>query len=431
MIETRSTSRTSMLVVPVLSVVGLLSAIFTLRFWFTFSTEYQSEFLFALLQSLILGSAVSAVLWGFEYIQRWTKLIAVVAATVGAHSLERFLDPHLPQRTLLCWECPSTSSFTTRVAIQFFLVSSIVFIASVGLIEPRPKVRWILLTSLASSMLGSVAIGFLDAWAQREKAALAFNGQPLWLLWQPTLAAFLGVAVWAGSLGQTSPQASRLHESKPQVHNGYAGLYILGFFVLVVGIWGGTLAHRQKEVADEKWAWTTSQIARSIQETPPLANLPRVEPAPIEEVMETNALDDWKMYTRGARRLNAQVNESGPVLPDREQYTADFANAKYDYPVSVTITQFPNSAWARFELRNTPIQSAFFTQHKEILRITRFGGILYQYDPYFYWSSGDKLIFLNCSGTPPVDINRFLGAYTRKYPSSIQHSDELEQLVAP
>ena len=66
MIETSSTSRTSILVVPVLSIVGLLSAIFTLPFWFTFSTEYQSEFLFALLQSLILGLAVSAVLWGFE-----------------------------------------------------------------------------------------------------------------------------------------------------------------------------------------------------------------------------------------------------------------------------------------------------------------------------------------------------------------------------
>jgi hypothetical protein len=431
MIETSSTSRTSILVVPVLSIVGLLSAIFTLPFWFTFSTEYQSEFLFALLQSLILGLAVSAVLWGFEYIRRWTKFIAVVAAIVGAHSLERFLDSRLPQQTLLCWDCSSTSSFTTKVAIHFFLVSSIVFIASVGLIEPRPKVHWILLTSLASSMLGSVAIGFLDAWAQREKAGLAFNGQPLWLLWQPTMAAFLGVAVWAGSLRQTSPQASIPHESKPQAHNRYSALYILGFFVFVIVIWGGTLAHRQKEVTDEKWAWTISQIARSIQETPPLANLPNDEPAPIEEVMETNALDDWKMYSHEAHRLNAQASENGPVLPDREQYTARFAKAKYDYPVSVTITQFPNSAWARFELRNTPMQSAFFTQHKEILRITRFGGILYQDGPYLYWSSGDKLIFLDCSGTLPADINRFLGAYTRKYPSSIQHSDELEQLVGP
>jgi len=280
-------------------------------------------------------------------------------------------------------------------------------------------------------MLGSVAIGFLDAWAQREKAALAFSGQPLWLVWQPTLAAFLGVAIWAGSIRQTSPQTSGPRESKPQVHNGYAGLYILGFFVLVVGIWGGTLAHRQKEVADKKWAWTTSQIARSIQETPPLANLPKDEPAPIEEVMETNALDDWRMYIHEAHRLNAQTSVSGPMLPDREQYTAYFTKAKYDYPVSVTITQFPTPAWASFELRNTPMQNAFFTQHKEILRITRFGGILYQDGPYLYWSSGDKLIFLDCSGTLPADINRFLGAYTRKYPSSIQHSDELEQLVAP
>jgi hypothetical protein len=426
--EPRSYSRTSILIVPILAVVGLLSPIFTLGFWFTFTSEYQGKYLFPLLQSLILGEAVSAVLWGFGYIRRWITFIGVVAAVIAAHLLEQFLDPRLPQQTLPCWDCLSVSFFTSEVAIRFFIASSIVFVASLGLIEPRPKVPWILIESVGSSMLGSVALGIFDAWG---KSGLVFNGTPLWLLWQPTMATFLGVAVWAGSLSSpTSLQVSSLQENEPRVHNRFLALYVLGFFILIIEIWGGALAHRQKDVADKRADWIKFQIERSVQERPPLARLLE-DPASVEDVMETTGLDDWKMYIHEAHRLSAQTSGNKPVLPDREQYTAYFAKANNDRPVSVTITQFPNSAWAHFELRNTPMQSAFFTQYGEILRIATFGGILYQDGPYLYWSSGDKLILLDCSGTLPPDINLFLKAYTHKYPSSIEHSDVLEQLVAP
>lgn len=195
----------SIFIVPVLAIAGLLSSIFMLPFWFPLTNGNQNKFLFPSLESLLLGATISAVLWGFGYVKKWTKSIGVIAIVVAAHWIEQLLDRSLPQQTLPCWDCPSTSLFVSEVAIRFFIVSSIVFVVVLNLVEPRPKLPLVLLSFLGSAMLGSLVIGICDAWALREHMQLVLNGEQPGILWQITMATFLGVAVWtAGFLSPPS-----------------------------------------------------------------------------------------------------------------------------------------------------------------------------------------------------------------------------------
>jgi hypothetical protein len=212
--QNRWSTRKSILILPVLAFAGLLSSAFALPFWFPLTRGNQSKYLFPTLQSLILGLTACAVLWGFGYIRNRTKFIGITAVVVAAHLVEQFLDPRLPQQALPCWECSSTSLFTPEVAIRFFLVGSMLFIGVLNLIEPRPKLPWIVLSCLGSAGLGSLAIGLCDAWASRTHAQLALNGEPLGILWQLTMAPFLGVAVCAASLlSLVSRYSDRPHQA--------------------------------------------------------------------------------------------------------------------------------------------------------------------------------------------------------------------------
>jgi hypothetical protein len=60
-----------------------------------------------------------------------------------------------------------------------------------------------------------------------------------------------------------------------------------------------------------------------------------------------------------------------------------------------------------------------FKQSKQIQLVNEFGSKVYEEAMYRYWSSCDKLVFLNCPGILPADIEKILKAYLSKYPSSI------------
>ena len=89
--------------------------------------------------------------------------------------------------------------------------------------------------------------------------------------------------------------------------------------------------------------------------------------------------------------------------------------------VTVNVTQYPNAEWARFDVLNS-------TGGLGRTRLSRFGHTFYQQGLYFYWSSGDQLIQLDCQCTPPLFkgehypppvIDEFLQAYFAKYPSDL------------
>ncbi len=420
------TPHPSFAIAPMLAAAGLFSALVALPLDFPYSKEYQNEYLTAFLESSILGLTSTSVLCYFRLLRTWLKLLGVVGTVVGAHLLERALDPRLRQSVIPCWDCSPTSHFSTAVAIRFLLVGGVVFTLCLGFIEPRPKLTWLFILSGGSSFSGALAMGFLDAQAQWAHAALVFNGTPLGLLWQPTLTTFLGIATSAsGFVGPASTQETDNPARWGRIQNRYAGLFALGIFVVVFVAWGTVIGHRQGSKTAAKYEWRDSQIARSKLKTPLPASLPKTLSAQTSDFMLTENLGDWRIFRSGNRHLDATPNGSLAIFPEREIYRASLASASTPHYIDVEITQYPNHDWARYELRNTPNANSLYTDHDVIRQVTKFGGTFYEDAPHFYWSSGDKLIHLNCEGILPGEIDRFLKAYLQKYPSSVQVADGL------
>lgn len=434
------------LLLPVLVVAGLLASFLTFGFVIDAFGSDLHAYLASAMVSATLGAIVCAVLWGFGYIRSWPSLLGSIAAVVAAHWVLQLLDPHLPQQTMPCWSCTSTSLYTPEVAVRFFIVSCIVLLAVLALVEPRAKLHWVLLFSLGGAALGARAMGVCDAWALRTHNDLVVNGRPLEILWQVALAVLVGLAAWAARLVGPLPERGSISEvTELRPYMRWLAPLLLGAMPVVVF---GFISHRRNAASKRETDWVTSHIAQSLREAPAPEKLADGYTQPMEQVMQTSGLDDWKMYFSRANRESGEVNGSvapaisAPLdysklalaraaLPERVEYMARFSQDNYPYPVTATITQFPNAAWASYELRNQGNPNSFFLHPDEIDHIKQGGNLLFEYGTDWFWSSGDKLVVLNFSGTLPTDRKRFLDSFLSKYPSSIQPSDELEQLAAP
>jgi hypothetical protein len=159
------------------------------------------------------------------------------------------------------------------------------------------------------------------------------------------------------------------------------------------------------------------EIRTRVVSAPSRANLPALNPDPVDSVFLMEGVGEWRPYLSSSSRLLAELT-GGPTFaprPERISYYARYAHAPAgvdNLAVTVHITQYPNAEWARFDVLNS-------TGRVDLMRLSRFGHTFYQDGPYFSWSSGDRLIQLDCQGTLPPVTDEFLQAYFAKYPSDL------------
>jgi len=237
----------------------------------------------------------------------------------------------------------------------------------------------------------------------RSADSLVVNSAILSFSAQTTHACFLAAALALAGTEIRTPQ-KRL-----------ALVYVqLGYFLAV---FAGTdrFVQRPRQAAVAR---AQEEITTRVASAPSRVNLPALNEDRLDRVLLMEGVGEWRPYYSGSSRMPADQAGGATFAPrpERISYHAYYSRStvRPDASTSVTvhITQYPNAEWARFDVLNNTGQAG-------LPRLSQFGHTFYQDGPYFSWSSGDRLIILDCSGMPRPVIDEFLRAYLAKYPSDL------------
>lgn len=406
--------------IPALTAAGLASAIFSLWIWF------PAGRLFVLLSSLSLALTLGAVLWFYDLSYTWRILPSVAGVTVIVHLLAMYEELHWPQQPHKYDEYVEVNvlgSIRPEITLISFGVALIVYVAFLMFTRPRCKIGWAIGIAFVCASLEAACVAAVDG-AQRGAWISFLTGSPSApsVLWQPSLAFFLAIAL---ALKGLIP-ASRVRAQErpiPSSRSRFTGFGILLAFWVVTGSWVFALDFRERKLIYELQAQLKAEKTKSLAEAPPFEKLPASARKPLDQVFLMQEIYGFKPYLSNSHDYAAENNrdEMHAPFPERRTYSVSYATASNELGrVTVNVTEYPNTAWAIYEVKNTPGAHQFINDANSVKHLTRFGNNLFQDGPmYFIWASDDKLIFLYCEAVMPDVIDEFLKAYLMKYPSSL------------
>ena len=91
--------------------------------------------------------------------------------------------------------------------------------------------------------------------------------------------------------------------------------------------------------------------------------------------------------------------------------------------MNVLIVQYPNDAWAQYDLRHQRGYDRLFDQ-RSVGRTTNHGRPIFIINETTYWVSGDKILSINGS-VPRETVSAFVDTYLRRYPNSLDPDFDL------
>jgi hypothetical protein len=165
--------------------------------------------------------------------------------------------------------------------------------------------------------------------------------------------------------------------------------------------------------AEEAGARVKAEIAARLAMAPTRADLPALQEEPVDRVFLMDGVGDWRPGYAVSGRVPAEETGGDTVAPrpDRISYSAGYGSPTTAMTtVMVVVTQYPNVAWAKYDVLNNP-------GSVDIHSVSQFGHRIYQNGAYFSWASGTKLVRLDLHGVSQPVIDEFLKAYLAKYPS--------------
>jgi hypothetical protein len=406
--------------VPALTLAGFVSAIFTDFIWWpSIVAGNKSEVLYVVLASISFGLALGAVVWFYSLVQSWKILACLVAVTVTFHLLELQAETHAGTRLGGYIDISFASNIEPLVAVTSFGVAAVLYIVWILLTSPRCEIASGVVLAVGSAFLAAVTVTAIHG-TQRGAWISFLTGKPLGLVWQTVLACFLGIALaLKGSstrIFRTPLKADKLGHSL-KVRMAVSGV-LTGYF-LVTGAWGISVQKRDAKIRARLAASLGAEAATKLAHAPSFDNLPPLTVKPFDELLVWQNIGEWTPFAPGsyvspAVRSNPSPNQQAQVAPERKTYYLSYSKSGLG-PVRANVTVYPNEQWARYEVDIPPITR----QSQNIQLLERFGNHIYQNGPYFYWSSGDKVVNLECQMVPPEIINEFLKAYLQKFPSTV------------
>lgn len=180
-----------------------------------------------------------------------------------------------------------------------------------------------------------------------------------------------------------------------------------------------------------------SQAQKAWEQAPSADNLPEVEQRPIEQVLILNEIDGYAESGAKIVRIPAQKTYRGSagksgyesrtfaarvLYSVRYQKTKNAIDLTAQPAVDVQVLEYPNSEWARYQLKDVPFQDAKFLYSGSIKTTTKFGNpvlinaIQGSHGAYVYWPSANKTVVLHYYGQ---EDDEFVRQYLAKYPSAL------------
>ncbi|HET8890862.1 MAG TPA: hypothetical protein VFQ41_18300 [Candidatus Angelobacter sp.] len=404
-------------VVPRFIFAGLLSSAYSLLALNKSELhEGANNIITVLVGGLCLGLLLVTALWFYGRLDSWRSaalLVAIMALANGFSLFDKYLPESLRQDNALPL-LGITEHYDFRLFFPTCLVAFIGF--AIVLLRWRNALRTVPI-AFAFSVLATLAFNY-QVKQGREGWINVLPGDVLGILWQMNLVLFLALGLWIGqiriSAGSSTVQASQVPSFR-QASNGLISLGILVGCFIGVQLWTAVLIREERKRDVEHRAQVRAVLARA----PSRENLPPLEQQPAEEVLLPK-IAGCAGYSPQMKILPAE--DILPVLektipralyPERYSYGVTYADDLMQNYIPVNITAYPTADWAAYYVKPMPV-----LYPGKVWKLVKFGNNIYQAGTSFLWSSGNKVIFLDCRIAKQPEIDEFLKAYLHKYPSS-------------
>jgi type IV secretory pathway TrbD component len=378
-----------------------------------------------LLGSLCLGLALTTALWFYGSISSWMSATWLIAVTVFANC-----SPLLYKYILSLFHrhknIPVLST-TTLYGFTLFLTTCLVeFIGFTLVLVGGHKSLRKLFVAVIFAIIAAVA--FVSIVNEQHGAWFSIlAAPPLWPLWQMTLSCFLGLSLWMAQIAVVDNSfKSKIYRAgrASRCRSGYVNAGIFVAYWLALQIWTGNVVHRYAKTSERYQSRAAIDTAKSFASAPKRENLTPFEQIPTNEVFIMEALAGC--HPRVAAPIMMPEENTLPAIeggairalrPQRYLYVAAYICPNGALPLRVEVAAYPTADWAKYELRHKPSPNASILYPDSIKALSKFGNNIYEDGPYFFWSSGKNLVFLDCQGIQQSVIEEFLRSYLGKYPS--------------
>ncbi len=173
---------------------------------------------------------------------------------------------------------------------------------------------------------------------------------------------------------------------------------------------------------------------KSASEAPPLVDLPESLSVPASDMFTTGLIAGFTCFPPNHVLVTPDPKEVDATqlrLPTRHEHRLQcFPEKEGPQSLSTTrvvIAQYPNDAWARYDLRNQGGYSGLIVDPRNVTRILKGSRPIFAINDTTYWASGDKVIAIG-GNVPSEILDAFIDAYLKRYPNTLEPKFDLPYL---